>query len=154
MRNNDGRCLEWFDVAQGLRQVCVLFPLLFNVFFVAILLVALEGFSKVVDILADLIHLKEQPLKVGLETALKSVRCAIWGMLYANDACIVSQSSRGLERMMVFLVQVFGTFNLATSESRTETMCLPSSRAPATQIVFGTTVQPDNLLRLFGRRRH
>ena len=32
---------EWFEVAQGLRQGCALFPLLLNVFFAAILLVAL-----------------------------------------------------------------------------------------------------------------
>ena len=40
VRRDDGRCLEWFEVAQGLRQGCVLSPLLFNVFFAAILLVA------------------------------------------------------------------------------------------------------------------
>ena len=50
---------EWFEVAQGLRQECVLPPLLFNVFFVAILLVALERFSKDAGILADLIHPQE-----------------------------------------------------------------------------------------------
>ena len=41
VRNDDGRCLEWFEVAQGLRQGCVLSPLLFNVLFAAILPVVL-----------------------------------------------------------------------------------------------------------------
>ena len=77
VRNDDGRCSEWFEVAQRLRQGCVLFPLLFNVFFVAILLVALVIFSKDTGILADLIHLQEQPSKVGLETALECVRRSI-----------------------------------------------------------------------------
>ena len=78
-------------MAQGLRQECILCPLLFNVFFGAILFVVLERFSKDADILADLIYLQEQPSKVGPETALECVRRAVRGMLYADDACIVSR---------------------------------------------------------------
>ena len=46
-------------MAQGLLQGCVLSPLLFNVFFAAILLVELEIFSKDAGILTDLIHLQD-----------------------------------------------------------------------------------------------
>ena len=134
VRNDNGRS-EWFEVAQGLRQECVLSPLLFNVFFAAILLVAQEGFSKDAGILADLIHLQEQPLNVGPETTLECARHATWGMLYADDACIESWSPCGLGRMMTVFVDVFGTFGLTISESKTETICMPISRAPATKIV-------------------
>ena len=65
VRSDDGRCSEWFEVAQGLRQGSVLSPLLFNVFFAAILRIVLERFSKDAGILADLVHLREQPSKVG-----------------------------------------------------------------------------------------
>ena len=91
---------------------CVLSLLLFSVFFAAILLVALQRFSKDAGILADLIHLQEQPSEVGPETALECIRRAIWGMLYADDACIVSRSPRGLGRMVAVFVEVFGTFGL------------------------------------------
>ena len=74
VRNNAGRCSEWFKVTQELWQGCVLSPLLFNVLFAAILLVALEIFSDDAGILADLIRLQEQPSKVGPETALECVR--------------------------------------------------------------------------------
>ena len=115
VRSDDGRCSEWFEVAQGLRQGCVLSPLLFNVFFAAIFFVILERFSKNAGIFADLIHLQEQPLKVGPETALECVRRAIWGMLYADDACIMSRSPRGLRRMMAVFVEIFGIFGLTIS---------------------------------------
>ena len=55
----------------------MLAPLLFNIFFAAMLLVALQRFSEDADILADLVHLKEQPGKVGPETALACVRRAV-----------------------------------------------------------------------------
>ena len=42
VRNDDVVCSEWFEVAQGLRQGCVLAPLLFSIFFAAMLLVALQ----------------------------------------------------------------------------------------------------------------
>ena len=141
VRSDDGRCSAWFEVAQGLRQGCVLSPLLFNVFFAAILHVVLERFGKDAGILADLIHLQEQPSKVGPETALECVRRAMWGMLYADDACIVSRSPRGLGRTMAVFVEVFGTFGLPISESKTETLCMPIPLAPATNIVFNATRQ-------------
>ena len=141
VRNDDGRCLEWFEVAQGLRQGCVLSPLLFNVFFAVMLLVALESFSKDAGILADLIHLQGQPSGVGPETAMECVRRDHWRMLYADDACIVSWSPRGLGRMMATFVEVFGTFDLTISESKTETMYMPIRCAPATKIVFNAMGQ-------------
>ena len=98
VRNDDGRCSEWCDVAQGLRQGCVLSPLLFNVFFAAIFLFALERFSKDAGILADLIHLQEQPSKVGLETALECVRVLFGGccMLTTRASCRGRRAGRGV----------------------------------------------------------
>ena len=97
----------------------MLAPLLFNIFFAAMLFVALQRFSEDADILADLVHLKEQPGTVGPETALECVRRAVWGMLYADDACIVSRSLRGLELMMAVIVKVCGAFVLTVSEKKT-----------------------------------
>ena len=70
----------------------------------------IERFSEDADILADFAHLQEQPSKVGPETALECVRCALWGIFYADNACIVSRSLSGLKRMMAVFVQVFGAF--------------------------------------------
>ena len=86
--------------------------------FAAVLLVALQRFSKVSDILADLVHLQKQLAMIGPETALERVYRAVWGMLYADDACIVSRTPQGLERMMANLVDVFGAFGLTVSEKK------------------------------------
>ena len=59
VRNDHGRCSEWFEVAQGFRHGCVISPLLFNVSFAAIFLVALERFSEDADMLVNLAHRKE-----------------------------------------------------------------------------------------------
>ena len=44
------------------------------------------------------------------------------GILYVDDACIVSRSPRGLDQMMAVFVEVFGALCLTVSESKIETM--------------------------------
>ena len=82
-----------------------------------------------------------QFVTIGPETALECVRRAIWVMLYADDACIVSRSPRGLGWMMTVILEVFGTFGLTILASKTETMYMSITRAPATKIVLNATGQ-------------
>ena len=48
----------------------------------------------------------------------------LWGMLYADDAGIVSRPSKGLERMMTVIVTACSSCGLTVSEEKTEIMCL------------------------------
>ena len=48
----------------------------------------------------------------------------LWGILYADDAGIVSRSSEGLERMMTVFVTACSACGLTVSEAKTEIMCL------------------------------
>ena len=134
VRPDDGVCSDWFEVEQGLRQGCVLSPLLFNIFFAAVLNVVLQRFSEEPAILAELVHLKEPSTSMGPEPAMDYVRRAVWGMLYADDACIVSRSPQGLAKMMEVIVEVCRAFGLAVSAKKTETMCMPPPRTPRTMV--------------------
>ena len=61
VRSGDGTCSKPFEVNKGLRQGCVLSPLLSNIFIAAVLNAVLQTFSEDADILAELVHLQEQP---------------------------------------------------------------------------------------------
>ena len=70
------------------------------------LTVVLQIFSEDTVILAELVHLKEPPTSTRPESAMDYVRRAVWGMLYANDASIVSRSPQGLVKMMEVIVEI------------------------------------------------
>ena len=94
-RLDDRVCSGWSAVDQGLRQVCVLTPLLSNIFFAAAINVAYTRFNVGKDILDALEHLRKkkgagvrgEPTAGGLVLAMP-----LSGMLYADDAGVVSQS--------------------------------------------------------------
>ena len=105
----------------------MLSPLLFDIFFAAVMGVVLQRFSEDDTILENLVFLDEGSGGGPDETLLDRVRRAVWGMLYADDAGIVSRSPAGLARMMTVIVEVFGAFGLTVSEKKTETHLM---RAP------------------------
>ena len=83
VRPDDGVCSVWFAVDQSLRQRCVLSPLLFDIF-AAVLIAVLQKFSEDTVILVILVHVKEPPALMGLESAMDCVPRPTWGMLYVD----------------------------------------------------------------------
>ena len=130
----DGRvCSGWFAAEQGLRQACVLAPLLFNIFYAAIIYVAYTRFKADKDVMDTLMHLrtKRGARGSGEVTAGESVLATpLWGMLYADIAGVVSQSPEQLKKTMGVIVVVCAMFCLTVSEAKTEIMCLSVKEMP------------------------
>ena len=94
---------------QGRRQGCGLAPLLPNVFFAVAIHATYTRFKISKDIMDVLVHLwkKTGTGERGEATAGEPVLDAsLWGMLYADDARVVSQSLEQLRRMMEVIVVV------------------------------------------------
>ena len=107
LRVDDGKLSDSFEVTQGLRKGCVLSTLLFNILFAAAIEVVLVRFSEDDTVLKDLVYLEEET-GVGAGTRSERVRRAVLGMMYADDAGVVSRSQERLTRMMIIIVEVLG----------------------------------------------
>ena len=73
----------------------------------------------------------------GEATAGESVLATpLWGMLYADDAGVVSQSLEQLRKMMGVIVVVCAGFGLTVSEVKNEVICLRAKGMPESTAIF------------------
>ena len=139
VRLDDRVCLRWFAVEQGLRQGCMLAPLLFDTFFAAVINVTFTRFKADEGIMGAVVHLrkKRRAERRGEATAGESdLATQLWGMLYADDAEVVSQSPEQLRKMMGAMVVACAVFGLTVLEAKTEIMCLRAKRMSESTATF------------------
>ena len=78
----------------------------------------------------------------GKATAGESVLATpLWGMLYADDAGVVSQSPEQVRKMMGVIVIVCAAFGLTVSEVKTEIMCLCAKEMPESIAIFSVEAE-------------
>ena len=129
----------------------------FNIFFAAVTHAVVVRFSEDPAIARDLFHLEEdlEENAAGVSSdPLACVRRAVWHMLYADDAGIMSTSAEGLGKMMPIIVTVFEAAGLTVFE-KTETMLLRTpDQAPCTSPLVieaaGQRYRQDNAVLYLG----
>ena len=110
-----------------------------------------------------LVHLRKKRGEGGREGATVGesvLAMPHWGMLYADDAGVVSQSPKQLRKMMGVIVVVCAAFGLTVSEAKTEIMCLrakgmPQSTATISEEAAGQVYnQTNEFVNLGGNVNH
>ena len=112
---------------------------MFNIFYTAVINVASTHFKADKGIMDTLVHLKKKrgARGRGEATAGESVLATpLWGMLYADDSGVVSQSPEQLRKMMGVIVVVCAAFSLTVSEAKTEIVCLRAKGMPEATATF------------------
>ena len=116
----------------------MLAPFLFNIFFAAVINLASTRFKADKGIMDALVYLRKKRGAGGRGKATvgKSALAApLLGMLYADDAGVVSQSPEQL-KMIGVIVVVCAAFGLTVSETKTEIMCLRANGMPESTATF------------------
>ena len=86
-----------------------------------------------------LVHLRKKMGAGGRGEATvgeSALATPLWGMLYAVDAGVVSQSPEQLRKMMGVIVIVCAAFGRTVSEAKTEIMCLRVKGMPESTATF------------------
>ena len=127
---------------QGLRQGCVLAPLLFKHILRGGYKRSLPGFQGGQKHHGRFGAPKEEkggggPGGRGKATAGEPVLATLlWGMLHADDAGVVSHSPEQLRKMMEVIVVVCAAFGLTVSDAKAEIMCLRTKGMPESTATF------------------
>ena len=117
----------------------MLASLLSNIFIAVVINVASTRFKADKVIMDAMVRLRKKRGVGGWgkATARESVLATpLWGMLYADDAGVVSQSPEQLRKMMEVIVVVCAAFGLTISEAKTEIMCLRANGMPESTTIF------------------
>jgi hypothetical protein len=113
----DGALGSWFATQSGVRQGCVIAPLLFNTFMDFVVRRALARVQE------ELGH------ECGIRIFVDGQPRTFFGMLYADDLALLSHPLCELRAMLAAMDQVCVELGLAINAGKTEVMCVDASGA-------------------------
>ena len=77
-----------------------------RIFFATVLTVTFSLVSADAVILVEWVYVEVPPILMRSESARDYVSRAVWDIMYADNACIVSRSPWGLAKMMEVIVEI------------------------------------------------
>ena len=107
-----------------------------SIFFEAVINLASTRFKADKGIMDALVHLRKKRGRGEAAAGESVLATPLWGMLYADDAGVVSQSPEHLRKMMGVIVVVRAAFGPTVSEAKTEIMCLRTKEMPKSTATF------------------
>ena len=138
-----GRLSNWFPIKSGVRQGCIIAPMLFNIFIDFLLKESLKdlpddcGF----EIFFKIDGCLERPIsRRALGTHTKDM---IVHLMYADDMALLASSPEALQHMILKLEEVTQAWGMCISVPKTKIMSL--SRPHGTQQMHDINIRGDNV---------
>ena len=112
----EGELTDWFDVTTGLRQYCLLSPILFNIYFDYVLKQALEGVTEGIEIAY------EMPDGRKVRGTKVQGREKILVLLYADDLVLICENWETLDMAMTRIEEYTQQWGLTVNVRKTKRM--------------------------------
>ena len=138
--SRQGEILEPFKINNGLRQGCVLAPVLFNIFFTAVFAAAFQELGEGIPIRYKLNDRIFDSRNLQSKTAV--FKTFIRELLYADDCALIAHSQQELQDMLSRFSSAVSKFGLTISLKKTEVVFQRSSKSrntPDPEIKIGDT---------------
>ena len=131
---SNGDRSDHFTISNGVKQGCVLAPVLFNLFFTCVLRQAVENMAERVYVGfrydGSIFDLRRLTAKA------KTLNSLIYEALFAHDCLLMAHKPGGLQAMLNRFSDASKQFGLTISLGKTEVLfqCAPNSSAPKPEI--------------------
>jgi hypothetical protein len=119
---------EWFDIGRGVRQGCVIAPLLFNIFFDCVVRLAMSHMPEGCGV--DLAYNAGAEVIPRFSSNGPSTMLTIANLMYADDLVLMSCDRCELELMLKTFDTVCGQMGMCVNAAKTELMAIGHDGEP------------------------